>query len=146
MLGEATLDVSGTFAGEAIRLLILFAAPHRSADRRTAHATRRRGLPRLLHSARRQPIHQLSLDGCLGGLPAAGNAARHRAALWMREGRTPRCVWQELGRIWRNHACAAPFRYLGGRSLSFRRYGLRALLSARHAGGLAHPRRRRELN
>ena len=27
MLGEATLDVSGTFAGEAIRLLILFAAP-----------------------------------------------------------------------------------------------------------------------
>jgi len=28
MLGEATLDVSGTFAGEAIRLLILFAAPH----------------------------------------------------------------------------------------------------------------------
>jgi len=27
MLGEATLDVSGTFAGEAICLLILFAAP-----------------------------------------------------------------------------------------------------------------------
>jgi len=27
MLGEATLDVSGTFAGEAIRLLILIAAP-----------------------------------------------------------------------------------------------------------------------
>ena len=27
MLGEATLDVSGTFAGEARRLLILFAAP-----------------------------------------------------------------------------------------------------------------------
>src|SRR5438270_6229696 len=26
MLGEATLDVSGTFAGEAIRVLILFAA------------------------------------------------------------------------------------------------------------------------
>jgi hypothetical protein len=26
MLGEATLDVSGTFLGEAIRLLILFAA------------------------------------------------------------------------------------------------------------------------
>ena len=29
MLGEATLDVSGTFLGEAIRLLILFAAQHR---------------------------------------------------------------------------------------------------------------------
>src|SRR5436305_15170304 len=29
MLGEATLDVSGTFAGEAIRVLILFAAQHR---------------------------------------------------------------------------------------------------------------------
>ena len=28
MLGEATLDVSGTFLGEAIRFLILFAAPH----------------------------------------------------------------------------------------------------------------------
>ena len=28
MLGEATLDVSGTFLGEAIRLLILFAAQH----------------------------------------------------------------------------------------------------------------------
>jgi hypothetical protein len=28
MFGEATPDVSGTFAGEAIRLLILFAAPH----------------------------------------------------------------------------------------------------------------------
>ena len=26
MLGEATLDVSGTFLGEAIRFLILFAA------------------------------------------------------------------------------------------------------------------------
>ena len=33
MLGEATLDVSGTFLGEAIRLLILFAAQHfRSAS------------------------------------------------------------------------------------------------------------------
>jgi hypothetical protein len=30
MLGEATLDVSGTFLGEAIRLLILFAAQHES--------------------------------------------------------------------------------------------------------------------
>jgi hypothetical protein len=29
MLGEATLDVSGTFAGEAIRVLILFAAQQR---------------------------------------------------------------------------------------------------------------------
>jgi hypothetical protein len=29
MLGEATLDVSGTFAGEAIRVLILFAAQHK---------------------------------------------------------------------------------------------------------------------
>ena len=28
MLGEATLDVSGTFAGEAIRVLIPFAARH----------------------------------------------------------------------------------------------------------------------
>ena len=28
MLGEATLDVLGTFLGEAIRLLILFAAQH----------------------------------------------------------------------------------------------------------------------
>ena len=28
MLGEAMLDVSGTFAGEAIRLLVLIAAPH----------------------------------------------------------------------------------------------------------------------
>ena len=37
MLGEATLDVSGTFAGEAIRLLILFAAPHnRSVQRARA--------------------------------------------------------------------------------------------------------------
>jgi hypothetical protein len=27
-LGEATLDVSGTFPGEAIRLLILFVAQH----------------------------------------------------------------------------------------------------------------------
>ena len=33
MLGEATLDVSGTFPGEAIRLLILFAAPHSVAQR-----------------------------------------------------------------------------------------------------------------
>jgi hypothetical protein len=31
MFGEATLDVSGTFSGEAIRLLILFAAPHEIA-------------------------------------------------------------------------------------------------------------------
>ena len=31
MLGEATLDVSGTFLGEAIRLLILFAAQHTTA-------------------------------------------------------------------------------------------------------------------
>jgi hypothetical protein len=28
MFGEATPDVSGTFAGEAIRVLILFAAQH----------------------------------------------------------------------------------------------------------------------
>jgi hypothetical protein len=28
MLGEATLDVSGTFAGEAIRVFILFVAQH----------------------------------------------------------------------------------------------------------------------
>jgi hypothetical protein len=28
MLGEATPDALGTFLGEAIRLLILFAAPH----------------------------------------------------------------------------------------------------------------------
>jgi hypothetical protein len=28
MLGEATLDVSGTFAGEAIRIFILFVAQH----------------------------------------------------------------------------------------------------------------------
>jgi len=28
MLDEATLDISGTFAGEAIRVLILFAAQH----------------------------------------------------------------------------------------------------------------------
>jgi hypothetical protein len=28
MLDEATLDISGTFAGEAIRFLILFAAQH----------------------------------------------------------------------------------------------------------------------
>jgi hypothetical protein len=36
MLGEATLDVSGTFAGEAIRLLIQIAALQRAAlrDRR----------------------------------------------------------------------------------------------------------------
>ena len=33
MLGEATLDVLGTFLGEAIRLLILFAAPHRAPVR-----------------------------------------------------------------------------------------------------------------
>ena len=32
MLGEATLDVSGTFAGEAIRVLILFAAQHNGAE------------------------------------------------------------------------------------------------------------------
>ena len=30
MLGEATLEVSGTFAGEAIRVLILFVAQHPS--------------------------------------------------------------------------------------------------------------------
>src|SRR5437868_10782022 len=33
MLGEATLDVLGTFLGEAIRLLILFAAQHRAPAR-----------------------------------------------------------------------------------------------------------------
>ena len=43
----------------------------RPADRRTAHAAGRRRLSRLFHPARRQPVHQLSLDGCLGGLPAA---------------------------------------------------------------------------
>jgi hypothetical protein len=32
MLGEATLDVSGTFAGEAIRVFILFVAQHRNED------------------------------------------------------------------------------------------------------------------
>src|SRR5271165_1335481 len=43
-------------------------------------------------------------------------------------------------------ACVAPLRHLVGRGLSFRRYGLRVVLSARHAGCPARARRRRELD
>ena len=58
----------------------------------------------------------------------------------------PRCVRQELRRLWRDHARAAPLRYLVGRGMSFRRYGLRVVLSARHAGGPSRTRRRRQLD
>jgi hypothetical protein len=68
--------------------------------------------------------------GALGGLPAARNAAGYRAALRMWRHRTPRRVRQELRRVWRAHARAAPLRHLGGRGLSFRRYGLRVVLFA----------------
>ena len=118
----------------------------RPADRRTAHAAGRRRLSRLLHPARRQPVHQLRFAGRVGGLPAAGNAAGDRAALRMRRHRAPRRVRQEFRRVWRDHACAAPLRHLVGGGLSFRRYGLRAVLPARHAGGAARPRRRRQLD
>ncbi len=50
------------------------------------------------------------------------------------------------GGVWRHYARAAPLRHLVGRGLSFRRYGLRVVLSARHAGGAARTRRRRELD
>src|SRR6266851_5617918 len=46
----------------------------------------------------------------------------------------------------REHPRAAPLRHLVGRGLSFRRYGLRIVLSARHAGGPTRTRRRRELD
>jgi hypothetical protein len=39
------------------------------------------------------------------------------------------------------YTCAAPFRHLVGRGLSFRRYGLRIVLSVRHADGPARARR-----
>ena len=44
MLGEATLDVSGTFAGEAIRILILFAAQQPGLAG-TSETHRKRSLP-----------------------------------------------------------------------------------------------------
>src|ERR1700730_6294088 len=65
-----------------------------------------------------------------------------RAALRMWRYRAARRVWQELRRVWRNHARAAPLRHLVGRGLSFRRYGLRVVLSAGHASGPARTRRR----
>ena len=52
-------------------------------------------------------------------------------------------VRQELRRIRRHHARAAPFRRLGGGGMPLRRYGLRAVLSARHARDVARARRRR---
>src|ERR1700720_2413854 len=88
-----------------------------------------------------QYINSASTGG-LGGLPAARNAAGNRAALQVWRYRAPRRVRQELWWVWRDHACAAPLRYLGGRGMSFRRYGLRVVLSARHASGPTCSRRR----
>ena len=48
------------------------------------HAACRRRLSRLLHPARRQPVRQLGCHGCVGGFPAAGNAAGDRTAIRMR--------------------------------------------------------------
>jgi hypothetical protein len=58
----------------------------------------------------------------------------------------PRRVWQELRRVWRHHARAAPLQHLVGRGLSFRRYGLRVVLSPRHAGGPTRTCQCRELD
>ena len=102
----------------------------RPADRGTAHATGCRRLPGLLHPARRQPVHQLGFHGRLGGLPVARDAAGNRAALRVWRCRASWRVRQELWRVRRHHARAAPLRHLGGRGLSFRRYGLRVVLSA----------------
>src|SRR5215813_12028475 len=55
--------------------------------------------------------------------------------MWRR--RAPRRVRQKLGRVWRDHPRIAPLRHLGRRSLSLGRYGLRGVLSARHAGSIA---------
>jgi enterochelin esterase-like enzyme len=49
---------------------------------------------------------------------------------------------KRLWRVWRGHPRAASLRHLVGRGLSFRRYGLRVVLSARYAGGPARTRRR----
>src|SRR5262249_59728227 len=55
--------------------------------------------------------------------------------MWRR--RAPRRVREKLGRVWRDHPRIAPLRHLGRRSLSLGRYGLRGVLSARHAGSIA---------
>jgi hypothetical protein len=52
----------------------------RPADLGTAHATRRRRLSRLLHPARRQPIHQLSFHGCLGGTSCCMKCCRRSSS------------------------------------------------------------------
>ena len=117
----------------------------RPPDRRADAAGRRR-LPRLLHPARRQPVHQLGRHRALGGLPDPRDAAGGRAALRLRRRWPPRRVRQELRRLRRDHARAAPFRHLGGGGLPLRRHGVRALLPARHAGGPARARRRRQLD
>ena len=69
----------------------------------------------------------------------ARDAAGSRAALRMWRYRTARRARQKLGRLWRDHACVASLRYLVGRSLPFRRYGLRVVLPARRASGPAGP-------
>jgi hypothetical protein len=103
------------------------APPGTAPARWTAHAPRCRRLSRLLHPARREPVHQFGFDGCLGGLSAARNAAGNRAALQVWRCRAPRRCSAKApgyGAITR----VAPLRHLVGCGLSFRRYGFRDLL------------------
>jgi hypothetical protein len=60
MLGEATFDVSGTFAGEAIRVLILFVAQHCGARDES-------GVPERSPALRQSVPKAPSCDRC-GGL------------------------------------------------------------------------------
>ena len=79
MLGEATLDVSGTFAGEAIRVLILFAAQQIAAKHDVADKEMQRlravpeiGIARRLH-CRRAFMAETSLGRRVLQYKSAGN-------------------------------------------------------------------------
>ena len=116
------------------------------ADRRRQDGAGGGRLPGLLFAPRRQSIHQLGRDGTLRGLSDPGDRALRRGPLLSRRPRQSRHLRQIVGRVRRHHPWPAPRRFLVGAGLPFRRHGVRALLSARHAEGAERTRQARPLD